>query len=496
MWLLPSLNRPHNLARFFEAFGLTSGSTPGMVLTDDVDYQKNYRAYDELDLPIGWHIRRTKGRTQGDKIREVWGEISSCAWFGLIGDDNIPETSCWDRRLVDALDGWNIVSCDDGWQAPKRIANCWVIGGDLVRELGYIFAPGIHHLFVDDMWEIIGKEASNWRCLMDVMVRHAHVMKGDAEADTTHKAAYGDGFTAEHQGPDRANGLWAGDEVAYRAWLDGDRHRIVATIRGMGRRSEPEIKRDEVIARRLERARSRNVMICTPIARHPCWQYMLSLMDTMSLLNDNGMGHARQFVIGSSNLPRARNELVARFLASKCTDLLFVDDDMAWSANSVLRLLASDKPITAVVGRKRVDKPNSDPDVWCGQPYTLADGHSLVQDDMGFVRYKRCGTAFMRISREVFEKMMVAHPEWKRKGHSGMSDLVKSKYYRFFQFGEDEFETGEDYEFCNAWTAIGGEVWVDPEAVLSHIGDKAYTGSLAESGLMQVEEKQRLEAAE
>ena len=240
------------------------------------------------------------------------------------------------------------------------------------------------------------------------------------------------------------------------------------------------------------RARSRRVMICTPIARHPTYQYALSLTDTCLLLERNGVAHARQFVIGSSNLPRARNELVARFLASNCTDLLFVDDDMGWDGNAALRLLSSEKPIAAVVGRKRVDKPNSDLEVWCGRPETAADGSGIIQDEMGLVRFERVGTGFIKIAREAFEMIAKAHPEWKRAGHAGMSDDVKANYYRFFRFGDDAYETGEDFEFCNAWRALGGEIWVDVEQRLSHVGEKDYAGAFAE--LMQPAQVQ--EAAE
>ncbi|MDR3495298.1 MAG: hypothetical protein P4L82_11920 [Ancalomicrobiaceae bacterium] len=230
---------------------------------------------------------------------------------------------------------------------------------------------------------------------------------------------------------------------------------------------------------RLERARSRQVMIATPIARAPCWQYTLALADTVLTLERLGIAHARQFVIGSSNLPRARNELVARFLASPCTDLLFIDDDMGWSPNSVVRALASEHEITAVVGRKRVDKPNSDPEVWCGAPL-LGDGGTIVQDDFGFVRFQRVGTGFMKIARTAFEALIAAHPDWQRAGHSGMEPDVRAHYHRFFHFADDAFETGEDFTFCRAWTDLGGEIWVDPEQEIAHVGEKAWSGAVAE----------------
>ena len=236
----------------------------------------------------------------------------------------------------------------------------------------------------------------------------------------------------------------------------------------------------EIARARLARAQSRRVMIATPVARAPALDYMLAYAETLVRLDRSGIASCSQFVIGSSNLPRARNELVARFLASDCTDLLFIDDDMGWAPDAVIRLLASDKPLAAVVGRKRVDKPNSDPEVWCGEPDCAPDGSGLVQDEMGFVRFRKVGTGFMKIAREAFERLIAAHPDWKRAGHAGMSEAVRANYYRFFRFSEDEFETGEDFEFCAAWRALGGEIWIDPEQALSHVGVKSWSGAIAE----------------
>jgi hypothetical protein len=231
--------------------------------------------------------------------------------------------------------------------------------------------------------------------------------------------------------------------------------------------------------RRKARAMSRSVMIATPVARAPCWQYTVSLCETSMLLQRLGIKFLLQFVVGSSNLPAARNELCARFLASPCTDLMFIDDDMQWRASDVVRLLATTAPIAGGVGRKRVDKPNSDPDVWCGHPDLGADG-TLTQGDMGFVRFKKAGTGFLKISREALEQIIAAKPEWKGRGKDTMPEEVREKYYRFFKFADDETEIGEDFDFCNTWAALGGEIWIDPEIVLGHVGEKTYSGAICE----------------
>ena len=164
-----------------------------------------------------------------------------------------------------------------------------------------------------------------------------------------------------------------------------------------------------------------------------------------------------QHVVGSSNLPRARNELAAGFLASDYTDLLFIDDDMGWQPADVVRLLASDKPLIAGVGPKKRALPDNDARKWCVR--FLAD-NVVNQDRMGAVEVEAVGTGFMLISRSVFTTMIEAHPEWKRRGWDNMPEDARRWYHRFFHFDSDHAdEPGEDYSFCWAWRALGGQVW-------------------------------------
>jgi hypothetical protein len=230
---------------------------------------------------------------------------------------------------------------------------------------------------------------------------------------------------------------------------------------------------------RLAAVRSRRVMIATPVYRDTSWQYTRALVDTCLTLERMGVHHCCQFVIGNSNLPRARNELAATFLASDCTDLIFIDADMGWKPNDVLRLLASDKDVIGGCGRKRSAKPNSDPAVWCA--WLLPDANvQLHQDDMGAIEVAGVGTGFLRISRAALTQLALLHPEWKLAGRGDMPDGQRDMYHSFFQFGSGEDEIGEDYLFCRRWREAGGTVWIDAEINLLHVGAQEYSGSIAE----------------
>jgi hypothetical protein len=486
MWLLPSRRRVANLQRFFAAYHTTGGSTLGMVLVDVADYADNCAAYDALELPLGWFIHYTHGETQGEKITMVWEQIVDCAWLGLIGDDCVPETPGWDKRLVDRLDGSNFVACNDGWQAPNRIGNCWVISGPLVRAIGYIFPPGLHHLYVDDVWETIGREAGCSTMDMGVMVRHRHVLKGDAPADETHEKVYGVNYPA-----DPAGGLWASDSATFKEWLEDDRHVAVDAARRLrsGTPSAPAVVAEpdrSVELARIEYLKTCKVMILTPHGGRPVWQYADSYGATIRDFERLGVEWDRRRVIGMSNIPKARNFLIAQFMAATTSDggqfthALLIDDDMRWDPRSVLRLIMANHEVIAGVGRKKIPKPNSDPSVWC----FYAPPHAPMEwDAMGNFTTEgtKAGAAFMVIQRPVIDAMMVLRPEWKRPLPPEIDPEITKYYYQLFRNDPDDLnDGGEDFCFCERWNALGGRVWIDPSIELGHIGETDYSGSLGE----------------
>jgi hypothetical protein len=239
----------------------------------------------------------------------------------------------------------------------------------------------------------------------------------------------------------------------------------------------PELPADQ--AERFARARSKSVMICTPVARAPVRQYTLSILDTMLTLERAGIRCSLQWVVGNSNLPRARNELVAEFLASDCTDLLWIDDDMGWKAGDVIRLLASDQEFIGGVGRKKTpDTSDHALETWCCRLFL---DRPVRQDEMGAIEVQGIGTGFLKISRRVFDAVAAAQPELKRPGLASMPPAVRARFYSFFRFLDEPGHPmmSEDIAFCESWRRLGGTVWADPEIELVHVGDREFTGTFA-----------------
>jgi len=183
-----------------------------------------------------------------------------------------------------------------------------------------------------------------------------------------------------------------------------------------------------------------------------------------------------------SLVTRARNEIVAAFMAGDYTDLLFIDADIKFEAEHVLRILKAPFEV-------------------CASPYAMkglnweamtkveekdvnalkaASIHSVinVQSDGktqdGFVTVIDAGTGFMRIKKTAIEKMIEAYPETSYFA-DGVAEDRGQRWALFDTVIQDGRYLSEDYAFCRRWQALGEDVWVDiGSTYLGHQGSYTY----------------------
>lgn len=202
-------------------------------------------------------------------------------------------------------------------------------------------------------------------------------------------------------------------------------------------------------------------------------------------------------IANESLITRARNTLVAFFLNSDCTHLFFIDSDIEFNVEDVIKLIAADKDV--VVGaypkkginwdtvKKYVEMtPNATPaDIGvAGSEYAInfnftgKDFQVNVED--GLISLKDAGTGFMMIKRHVLEKMMVQHPELQYNNDINVDKALDKYTYALFDTiidGDARRYLSEDYTFCRRWQNMGGQIWLDPSIVLNHYGSYAYRGN-------------------
>ena len=123
----------------------------------------------------------------------------------------------------------------------------------------------------------------------------------------------------------------------------------------------------------------------------PAYDFKVSLKLAVSLarlaqqLPQHGVDMSIGSICGCSVVSRARNLLVKDFLESNCTDLMFIDADINFEPEDVLRLMAwaSDPKMGIVGGVPRTRKTNK---VYIAQ--LDQDEEGLTMNRMGLVRAK------------------------------------------------------------------------------------------------------------
>lgn len=206
----------------------------------------------------------------------------------------------------------------------------------------------------------------------------------------------------------------------------------------------------------------KKLMIGLPAYDHKVGVKMaVALMKLAQKVQEHGIHIEVNSVCGCSVVSRARNLIAHEFLKSNADHLMFIDSDMTFDADSVLRLMAwnQDKPIVA--GAYEARKP--------GKVYILSldgDKDSVMMDPMGLVRARRVATGFMMIQRKVLETLKEKHPEWEH-----LDNTSNEKLHAFFDFAcTPEGYIGEDFLFCERAREAGFSVWIDPTVKLGHMG--------------------------
>lgn len=177
-------------------------------------------------------------------------------------------------------------------------------------------------------------------------------------------------------------------------------------------------------------------------------EYTSSLLESAIRLTQAGIGIYHAIAPGNPFLDLARNELVERFLATDATDLLFVDADVGWDAKALTRVLSHKQEIVGGLVPKR-DHTND----------SMFHQNAITGViENGLFECLELPTAFMRIKREVFEKL-------------------KKPY---FKIGSHPKDFGEDIYFCRRWCETGGKLWIDSDINFTHRGGRAWKGNFYE----------------
>lgn len=226
--------------------------------------------------------------------------------------------------------------------------------------------------------------------------------------------------------------------------------------------------------------------------------YVRSLLGLVNLAWRHGFAMQTRFLDGDSLIPRARNRLVAEFMAdARWTHLFWIDADIGFEPEAALRLLLADRAVVAGVYPHKSDGWPSE-----GLAQALPAGstredfearHAVFPvnlknagvDADGFAEVLDAPTGFMLIERSVFTRLAQAMPQLRyTPDHMEDAQAAAQAHYRFFDVwaepGNGRY-LSEDFAFCRRWQSIGGQVFVDTRSRLSHTGTRTYRGDFSRS---------------
>jgi len=277
--------------------------------------------------------------------------------------------------------------------------------------------------------------------------------------------------------------------------------------------SQPKNNEQDVMYRLLDQKieiplgllRQKHIFIATPCYGGQIGEpYFRSMMRLAILCNKYDIQYTISTLANESLVTRGRNTLVSFFMENKqATHLFFIDADIEFNPEDILRMVAYDKPVIvgaypkkAINWQSIMSAARNDPD----ETSDTIEGHSsnyvvnfdFLQDDKGnrtsqvfiqdnLVKLKDAGTGFMCIEKGVIQELFDKHPEMKYVNDINVDKKFEPFMYALFDTmidPESRRYLSEDYTFCRLWQNNGGDVWLDPRTALNHVGHYTFRGNI------------------
>jgi len=222
----------------------------------------------------------------------------------------------------------------------------------------------------------------------------------------------------------------------------------------------------------------------------PCYDTMkvetcVSLLNTYAVLARSGVECIFKSV-KSSLVTHARNLLTAGFMASEYDYMLFVDADVEFSHETVLRMLVPEKDIITTPYRLK-ENP-----LQVRYPVEHLDPDNIKILPFDLVELKSAPAGLMLINRSVFKVLIAKHPNRKIKfdkehqdkmdkevGHRG---AIEKYMYNFWDTSfKDHQWKGEDLAFCKLARDAGIKIYANLDSWTTHHGSWGFTGTFGDS---------------
>lgn len=215
------------------------------------------------------------------------------------------------------------------------------------------------------------------------------------------------------------------------------------------------------------------VCFATPTMVKPFPKYLESLEKTAHALNAKGIENVSVFEIGCPYISKARAELLRRALDAKCDVVVFIDHDLEWEPEDMLKLLETKGDVVAGTYRFKLDEEGYMATLYTGEGY-----RPILRED-GCMLAEWVPAGFLKVTEGAVRRFAKRYPEllYGNPMHPSL-DLFNHGVHEGVWYGED-------YAFSRRWNEID-KLWLVPDLNLTHHStEKAYPGNFHQFMLRQ-----------
>ena len=199
-------------------------------------------------------------------------------------------------------------------------------------------------------------------------------------------------------------------------------------------------------------------------------------------------------MINSSLVTHGRNMVTCGFLHSNYDYLLFVDADVSFEPEAILKMLITQKDVICTPYRLKLA------DLKIKYPVSFKKPENIKVEELGMVdvvEIEAGPAGLMLIHRKVFEKLMKKHSDYKINipdpklkemndevmGVPTEEDPISTYLYNFwdtsFYLGSGAWK-GEDLAFCDLVRGAGFQIYANIDSMTTHHGTYAWRGRFKE----------------
>jgi len=231
-----------------------------------------------------------------------------------------------------------------------------------------------------------------------------------------------------------------------------------------------------------------HLVIGTPMYGGMCTsEYTQSLLNLSESANKSDVKLTTIFLGNESLIQRGRNTIAHHFMnLPDATHLLFIDADMKFRTEDVVRMIQADKSfIVGPVALKgynweeiRQAAINGEEDInRTGGIFNInkLPGIDMVDENTPF-EIEHGGNAFMMLRRDVFETLKPHTPIYTNGGRSLPDGVEIYDYFRVEINKDTNHLLSEDYFLCHSYRQLGGKVWCAPWVETGHFGSHLFNG--------------------